>query len=140
MAKKVKDMDELSRVSETEHSEMSAELNERLFKRIPEGKEYYDEVTSFMDGLETGSHLVFEDGLSKFAIANLHDEELSKRIFDFIEELLSNEGEDYYGSNVAYVSFIEPLVYNTEHRDYYKYLGPKSKEAADDYLKDKYGV
>lgn len=113
------------------------ELNRMLLDKVPEISEKFKEETSWQDGMDTGSHLVFEDVLSFFVLDHADDKELMTRIFDFIEELL--DLDDFYALNVVTVSFIESIVYRCDPRCYFEFMHPKTMQITQEYLEEKLG-
>ena len=92
----------------------SKELNLRLIKAVPEIKERYMEETSWQDGDETGSHVVFADVLVPFIKKQIEDgnEKLLRDIFAFLEDLLKID--DNYAEEVVVLSVLESLVFDEE--------------------------
>ena len=103
------------------------ELNLKLLEAIPEIKAQYDEETSWQDGDETGSHIVFEDVLTPFVKLHLCEksERICQRIFDFLEELL--ETEDGYAEKVIVLSVLESLIFDEDVEKRYLLSFAKSK-------------
>lgn len=87
----------------------SKELNLLLLERIPSIKEAFDEETSWQEGLETGSIVVFEDVFMPYivyCVENNFSDEINK-CFNFIEECVSSD--DSYQKNVIEVAIIENI-------------------------------
>lgn len=104
----------------------SKELNEKLLQSVPELKESFDEFTSWQEGLETGSHTVFENLVVPFSINIIEDEkdDAIERLFKLIEEMVTSRDE--YAEEVAQLSFLEPL--KAEHGDEYDFSKIMLKE------------
>lgn len=85
------------------------ELNELLLVRFPNLKDAFDEETSWQDGIETGSTIVFEDVFMPyivFCFENKMSEELNK-CFDFVEECVLSK--DDYQKTVIEISIIQNI-------------------------------
>lgn len=104
----------------------SKELNERLLQAVPELKESFDEFTSWQEGLETGSHTVFENLVVPFSIDIIENEkdDIIERLFKLIEEMVTSRDE--YAEEVVQLSFLEPL--KAEHDDEYAFSKIMLKE------------
>jgi len=108
------------------------ELNLKLLNMFPKLKEKFDVYTSWQDGIETGSHLVFEDVFVPYIVKIIlesNDEEI-KKCFDYIEQILISD--DDYSKNVINVSVLEPLKYNYSNINVRKYLCKISKKNFDE--------
>ena len=53
------------------------ELNEKLLETFPQLRKSFDNVTSWQEGIETGSIIVFEDVYFKYLKRYLHNEKIS---------------------------------------------------------------
>lgn len=104
------------------------ELNVKLLKTFPILKTKFDEYTSWQEGLETGSHLVYEDIFVPYIIENEKNsnKEIIEIIFIFIESLF--DLNDLYAENVIAVSVLEPLKYNYSQFNFEVYMCPKTKK------------
>ncbi len=93
----------------------SRELNRMLIQWVPEIAESYKEEVEWQEGDETGSHIIFGDVLVPHIIKLVEAEEKEslKKIFEFIEHLLSLDDE--YAGEVVMVSVIESLYYRLEN-------------------------
>ena len=93
----------------------SKELNEKLLKAVPELKNSFQEFTSWQEGIETGSHTVFENLIVPFAINIIENENDNAiaRLFRLVEEMITSKDE--YAEEVIQLSFLEPL--KAEHAD-----------------------
>ena len=93
----------------------SRELNYMLIQWIPEIAEAYEKEIEWQEGDETGSHIIFGDVLVPYIIKLVEDQEgeALKKIFDFIENLLSLDDE--YAEEVVALSVIESLYYRLEN-------------------------
>ncbi|MBQ7075834.1 MAG: hypothetical protein IJM94_03425 [Clostridia bacterium] len=92
----------------------SKELNLKLIQSFPEIKEIYHEETSWQDGDETGSHVVYEDVFVPFIKKQISDgkEQVIDNVFNYIEILL--ESNDEYASEVIALSVIESLAFDED--------------------------
>ena len=97
----------------------SKELNELLLKVVPELKKSFDDFTSWQEGLDTGSHTVFENIVVPFAIDAIENEndDAIVRLFKLIEDMVTSKDE--YEEEVAQLSFLEPI--KSEHADEYDF-------------------
>ncbi|MCF0113517.1 MAG: hypothetical protein HUJ60_06030 [Bacilli bacterium] len=88
------------------------ELNRKLLLKIPEFTPYFQKYVEDQDGLETGSHIVFEDALVPFVIDSIEKEkdDVLKKAFDFFEEMAGSQDE--YEQEVLQLSLLEPLKIN----------------------------
>ena len=68
------------------------ELNSLLLEKFPELKKKFDDETSWQDGIETGSFIVFEDVFMPFLEANI---ELNKSK----EQSDIKKSQNSYGNN-----------------------------------------
>ena len=87
----------------------SKELNSLLLERLPSIREAFDNETSWQEGIETGSIVVFEDVFMPYIIycvENNVEDEINK-CFNFIEECVCSK--DSYQKNVIEVSIIENI-------------------------------
>ena len=92
----------------------SKELNFKLIKSFPEIKDVYYEETSWQDGDETGSHVVYADVFVPFIKAQISDakEQAIANIFNYIEKLL--ELNDEYANEVIVLSVLESLLFDED--------------------------
>lgn len=92
----------------------SLELNMKLQASFPEIISVYREETSWQDGDETGSHVVYADVFVPFIKDQISqgNELCLTRIFDYIESLLVSE--DLYANEVLSLSVLESLVCDEE--------------------------
>ena len=102
------------------------ELNENLLEKFPELKENFEEETSWQDGIETGSTVVYEDVFMPFVEEAIErrDEKAISRIFDFIEELA--EVDDDYTKQLLMVCIFDNLMFFDDEINYEKWLRPNS--------------
>lgn len=93
----------------------SRELNCMLIQWVPEIATIYEKEVEWQDGDETGSHIIFGDVLVPHIIKLVEDQENEslKKIFDFIEHLLSMDDE--YAEEVVVLSVIESLYCRLEN-------------------------
>lgn len=92
----------------------SKELNLKLITHLPELDYNYHQETSWQDGDETGSHVVYADVLVPFIKEQMLSENKAylTKIFEYIEILL--ETEDEYASEVVSLSVLESLLFDEE--------------------------
>jgi len=90
----------------------SKELNLRLKYALPEIKELYDDETSWQDGDNTGSHIVYGDVFAPFIKEQIkfNNKIYLKQLFQFIEDLLLLN--DKYTDEVISFSVIESLLFD----------------------------
>lgn len=100
-------------------------IPDKLVEAIPELKTAYNDGLLMWDGELPGPYVVFGNVLNPFLIEQLEidgNEELLKRIFDFLE-ILSNERDIHIQEVVAY-SVLERLSGNNEiYQKARKYMG-----------------
>ena len=92
----------------------SKELNLKLIEAFPEIKNAFYDETSWQDGEETGSHVVYEDVFVPFIkekISYKKESELSA-IFNYIEKLLVLKDE--YVNEVIALSVVESLFFDED--------------------------
>ncbi len=106
------------------------ELNEKLLETFPQLRKSFDNVTSWQEGIETGSIIVFEDVYFKYLKRYLHNEKISNKNFKFIKSLL-NSSDDYV-INVVTIAIIENLVATTKRELYVKYFDDNMKKIANE--------
>ncbi len=87
----------------------SKELNEKLLASFPELNEAFQEKTSWQEGLDTGSFVVYEDVLMPFLRERLdkNDEAALERISSFFEDLSALD--DAYAENLMMVAIFENI-------------------------------
>ena len=106
----------------------SKELNLKLIQNISEVKDKYIEETSWQDGDDTGSHVVFADVLVPYTKEQMlkNHKEAVERVFTFIEDML--DLDDEYVNEVIALSVIESLIFESEVKDkmLFKYVKPKT--------------
>lgn len=92
----------------------SKDLNLKLIQTIPEINDAYIKETSWQDGDDTGSHVVYSDILVPFIKEQVaqNNENLLIRVFEYIEHLLTLT--DSYANEVVALSVIETLFYDEE--------------------------
>jgi hypothetical protein len=92
----------------------SKELNLKLIESFPEIKDVYCEETSWQDGDETGSHVVYADIFVPFIKAQIFDgqEQTVASAFHYIEKLL--ELNDEYANEVIALSVLESLLFDED--------------------------
>lgn len=108
----------------------SKELNLKLIKTFPEIQDVYYEETSWQDGDETGSHVVYEDVFVPFLKAQMSDknEQVLANAFNYIEELL--ELNDKYADEVIALSVLESLFFaeDVNNASFIRFAKPKTLE------------
>ena len=109
------------------------ELNLKLIELLPEVKELYEDETSWQEGDNTGSHIVFADVFFPYIIGNINNENITKKNFEVIEKIL--ELHDDYADEVITLSVLENLFYEKEALNKFKvYLGILSKKAFEQFM------
>jgi hypothetical protein len=100
----------------------SKELNEDLLLNFPELRERFEDVTSWQEGIETGSFVVFEDVFMPFIKESIknNSKDIINRIFEYIEKLFLNKDE--YVQNVLYVAVLENIASFEDKQKYIKYF------------------
>lgn len=117
----------------------SKDLNLALIKAFPEIQHKYSEETTWQDGDETGSHIVFEDVFVPYIRKQICIQNTSKleQIFEYIESLLNLN--DAYIEEVIAFSVIEPLVYDEaiEDADFWPYVKPRTLAEVEEIILNK---
>ena len=92
----------------------SRELNLKLTEALPEIKNVYYDETSWQEGDETGSHVVYADVLVPYIKEQIATKNslLLIKIFDFIELLITTNDE--YANEVVELSVLESLLFDEE--------------------------
>ena len=110
------------------------ELNKLLVLEFPELKETFKEETSWQEGMDTGSFIVFEDVFIPYLEMCIINDKASQieKIYSFIEKL--SKIDDEYVENIVTVAIIENIVDHVESEKYAKYLKPNSKKIYDSYI------
>ena len=92
----------------------SKELNLKLIESFPEIKDVYYEETSWQDGDETGSHVVYADVFVPFIKAQISDgkEQAIANVFHYIEKLIVLNDE--YANEVIALSVLESLLFDED--------------------------
>lgn len=92
----------------------SRELNLKLIESFPEIKDIYFEETSWQDGNETGSHVVYADIFVPFLKTQIsvRNEQVVASAFLYIERLL--EFNDEYTNEVITLSVLESLLFDED--------------------------
>jgi hypothetical protein len=106
----------------------SKELNRLLIKSIPEIEKNFIEETSWQEGIDTGSHIIFGDVLKPFLISSItkNDTEMLLKIANMLEEIL--EYNDEYSENVIAISLFEGLSFECDVEIFGKLLKKKTKK------------
>lgn len=92
----------------------SKELNLKLITAIPEIEDAYYQETSWQDGDETGSHIVYADVFVPYIKEQIlaQNESILARVFDYIENLLTMDDE--YANEVVVLSVLESLLFDDD--------------------------
>ncbi len=92
----------------------SKELKLKLIEALPEIKDVYNEETSWQEGDETGSHVVYEDVFVPFIKEQIEIKNKNSltKIFEFLEELIKS-GNDY-AIEVVTLSVLESLLFDED--------------------------
>ena len=92
----------------------SKELNIKLIESFPEIRDIYYDETSWQDGDETGSHIVYADIFVPFIKEQISNGKESTiiNIFNYIEKLI--ELNDEYTNEVIAFSVIESLLFDED--------------------------
>lgn len=110
----------------------SKELNTLLLERIPEVKDAFQKETSWQEGINTGSIVVFEDVFMPYIIYCVENDlkEETNICFNFVEECVCSD--DYYQKEVVEVAIIENIKsYDIEK----KLVSHLRKESLESYKK-----
>jgi hypothetical protein len=105
------------------------EMNTKLISAFPELKRAYEECTSWQEGDETGSHIVFGDVLVTLMLEYIKSEnyQLVKKYIAFLESLL--QSDDEYATDVIATSVIEGIIFDDiDQAEVKKLLGEKCLE------------
>ena len=109
----------------------SKELNLKLVEVFPEIKDSFVRETSWQDGNETGSHIVYADVFVPFIKKQISnkDQQLLVRIFTYVEELLLSNDE--YTSEVIALSVLESLFFDedVDNSFFIQFAKPKTLES-----------
>ena len=109
------------------------ELNKMLIKTFPNLSDIYQEEIEWQEGDETGSHTVYGDVFTPYIrkCIESNDSDKLKRIFDFLELLLSKQ--DKYINEVVAFSVIESLEYLLkENKEIIDIMGNKTKKVLEE--------
>lgn len=112
----------------------SKELNQMLLDEYPELKNKFEEETSWQDGIDTGSTVVYEDVFVPFMLEHISSQNNDRieRDFKFIEKLaeLSN---DEYVKQVILLTIFDNLKFYDDKAEYKKWFGKKTLELLSKY-------
>ncbi len=110
----------------------SKKYNELLLKQFPSLKDEFEQYTSWQDGINTGSTLVYEDIFVPYIIKQLVNNNTSEleKISSFIESLIISSDE--YAVNIAYIAILESLKSNANGQKIESFLKEKSKKEYDE--------
>jgi len=102
------------------------ELNQKLLDCFPELLDSFKEETSWQEGLDTGSTVVYEDVFMPFVEESIEkkDDASISRIFSFIEELA--QFDDEYTKQLLMICIFDNLIFFDDEINYEKWLGPNS--------------
>ena len=103
------------------------ELNTMLLEAFPELKERFEDETSWDNGIETGSYIVYEDIFMPYVVQAFvdNDQESINRVMQFVEELSSSDDVDV--KNLIGISIIDNVrMYDIEER-FASLMGPNSR-------------
>lgn len=106
---------------------MQKELNEKLLLNVPEFRTVFDDYVKDQDGIETGSHIIFEDAVVPFIVELIENEndDVLQKLFKLFEEMANSSDE--YEQEVLQLSILEPLKNNYDDLyDFTKLLLPKT--------------
>ncbi len=109
----------------------SKDLNQNLLSNLPQLKTKFDEETSWQEGIDTGSFIVFEDVLMPYfkeIVTNKKKKEIDQ-VFEYIESLANTKDE--YVENVVYVAILENIASFDDKDRYIQYFKSKTKEIFD---------
>jgi hypothetical protein len=108
----------------------SKELNLKLIEFFPEIKDIYFAETSWQDGDETGSHVVYADIFVPFIKTQIFNdkEQAVASVFHYIEKLL--ELNDEYTNEVISLSVLESLLFDedVDNTLFIEFAKPKTLE------------
>ncbi|MCL2610520.1 MAG: hypothetical protein FWE02_02470 [Defluviitaleaceae bacterium] len=111
-------------------------LNRMIPIHFPNLESTYFEEISWQEGENTGSHVIYGDVLTPYiveCIENKNENEI-KKIFDFIEEILSFN--DKYAEEVVTLSIFESILYLFDNNRYIlDIIGQKSEEILNELYK-----
>ena len=102
---------------------VAKEINSKLLELIPETKDLFDSVTSWQDGLDTGSTVVVEDVFMVYL-----KECIEKKDYDGIEkcmsfvEWISDYVDDEYAGDVLIISIFEYIRFASDRAQLEKVL------------------
>ena len=114
----------------------SKELNENLLLNFPELKEKFEDETSWQEGIDTGSFVVFEDVFMPFVKDSIknNSKDIINKIFDYVEKLSLNNDE--YVQNVLYVAILENIASFDDKQIYIKYFKNNTLKIFNENYKD----
>ncbi len=106
----------------------SKELNEKLLASFPELNAAFQEETSWQEGLDTGSFVVYEDVFMPFLreCLNKNDEAALERISSFFEDLSALD--DAYVENLMMVAIFENIDVLASRMKCIGYFKEKTRE------------
>lgn len=105
------------------------DINTKLLEIIPEIKELFNSVTSWQDGIDTGSTVVIEDVFMVYLKESIKNNNYDciKKCTSFIE-WLSEYINDEYAGNVLVISIFEYIYFASDREQLEGVLGPKAKK------------
>lgn len=114
----------------------SKELNLKLLTSIPEISDIYYKETSWQDGNETGSHVVYADVFVPFVKAQINDnnEQTLIKVFNYVESLLGLNDE--YANEVVALSFLETLIFDedVDNTHFIQFVKPNTLELIEEII------
>lgn len=110
----------------------SREVNENLLLKFPQLKEKFEEETSWQEGLDTGSFLIFEDVFMPYVkgIVSTKKEKEIREVFSYIESLAN--AEDEYVKNIVSVAILENIASFDNREEYIQHFQEKTKQIYDE--------
>lgn len=112
------------------------ELNTMLLETFPELKEKFEDETSWDDGIETGSYVVYEDIFMPFVVQAFvgDDQESINRIMLFVERLASIDDTDI--KNLIGITIIDNVRMYDFEECFANLMGPNSRVLYDAWEND----
>lgn len=108
-------------------------MNKLLLFRFPELRESFEKETSWNEGIETGSYVVYEDVFMPFVVKSFAEKDKDKiaRIMSFIEDLASSD--DFEERNLIGVAVIDNVRMYDIEKDFVLLMGPHTKKVFNDW-------
>ena len=110
-------------------------MNNLLLSRFPELQEQFKEETSWNEGIQTGSYVVYEDVFMPYIVRSFvtKDDCSIRRIMDFVEELASSN--DFDIRNLIAVTVIDNIRMYDIEKAFVSMMGANSKILYDEWDK-----